>query len=248
MLGLGGLALRQQAGAEHLLPGLDPADVARIELARGREQVVLARRLDTGAWEILSAADAPGDAVRIAAMLERLAALKAKPTPAGTAAPAREPLALRLSDAAGRELGQAAFWDGEARRLPGGPRLAIDRAPALPLWPSAWTSLSPPKIDVSRIEAVERITPAGAEPLPPAAVGEVARTLQSLSARDFTAGASVDWRGARQFRVYLADGSTLDLQQVADGDGRTFLRLTSDRMTDVRAVRRYAFRVKAPLP
>jgi hypothetical protein len=155
---------------------------------------------------------------------------------------------VRLSDAAGRELGYAAFSTGEAQALPGGARIALERTPALPLWPSAWTSLEPPRIDVGQMEGVARLTSAGPAPLPAAAVGDVARMLVGLSARDFVGGASVNWAGARQVRVMLADGSAIDLQQVPDGAGRYHLRMTSDSRTDVRAARRYAFRVADPLP
>ena len=88
---------RRQSGAEQLLPGLDPDAVARIELARGREQVVLGRRQDTGAWEVLSAADAPGNAARITATLDKLAGLKGRTVPEGTPLQRREPLEIRLA-------------------------------------------------------------------------------------------------------------------------------------------------------
>jgi hypothetical protein len=239
---------RRDAGTQRLLPGLEADAVARIEIARGREQVVLGRRMDTGAWELLSAADAPGDEARIAATLDRLADLRGRPLPEGAPPQRREPLEIRLSDAQGRVLGHAAFWTGEAARLPGGPRLAVDGAPALPLWQSAWASLSPPRIVAGEVAAVERLTPDGPELLPTDAAVEVARMLGGLTATDFVAGASVSWAGARQLRVRMADGQVIDLQQVPDGEGRFHLRLTSDTWTDVRAVRRFAFRVREPLP
>lgn len=239
---------RREAGTERLLPDLDKGAVARIELARGREQVVLGKRMDTGAWEVLSAADAPGNAGRIAATIDRLAALKGRPLPEGTPPQRREPLEIRLSDAKGRVLGHAAFWTGEAARLPGGARLAIDSAPPLPLWQSAWASLTPPRIEPGEVAAVERLTPEGPVALSTDAAVEVARMLGSLTATDFVAGATVSWIGARQLRVRMADGSVIDLQQVPDGEGRHHLRLTSDTRPDVRAARRFAFRVTEPLP
>lgn len=238
---------RREAGAERLLPGLDPDAVARIELARGREQVVLGKRQDTGAWEVLSAADAPGNGPRIAATLDRLAGLKGRPVPVGTPPQRREPLEIRLSDARGAVLGHAAFWTGEGARLPDGARLALE-APALPLWQSAWANLTPPRIVPGEVAAVERLTPEGPVPLPTDAAVEVAAMLGSLSATDFVGGATVSWVGARQLRVRMADGQLIDVQQVPDGDGRFHLRLTSDTRTDVRAARRFAFRVTEPLP
>jgi hypothetical protein len=246
---VGGLALRDARGREALLPGLDdPEDVARIEIARGREQVVLARRLDTGRWEILSAADAPGDAERIEAAIRRLSEIRAMPVAAGTPPPRREPLEVRLTGRDGRELGHAALWTNEARRLPDGPRLALEKAPALPLWPSAWSSLTPPVIDATKVAQVERLTDSGAEPLDSAAAAQVATLLGRLSATDFMPGSSVNWAGARQLRVTMSDGRLIDVQQVSDGDGRYFLRLASETDPAIRQARRFAFRTTESLP
>ena len=241
-------AMRRNAGTEALLPGLEPDAVARIEIARGREQVVLGKRQDTGAWELLSAADAPGDSARIAATLERLAALKGRPVSSAAPPQRREPLEIRLSDAGGRVLGHAGFWTAEAARLPGGPRLAISGPPPLPLWQSAWADLVPPRLVPADVAAVEQLTPEGARTLPTDQAVAVARMLGSLVETDFVAGATVSWAGARLVRVHMADGSVIDLQQVPDGEGRYHLRLTSDTRTDVRAARRFAFRVTEPLP
>jgi hypothetical protein len=248
MLLLGAQGLRQAAGTERLLPPFDPAAVSRIEIARGREQVVLARRMDTGQWEIPSAADAPGDAVRIRAALGRLQQVEGQPLPAGTAPDAREPLEIRLLGADGRELGQAGFWTAQAQRRPDGPRLQIAAAPALPLWPSAWSSLAAPRIAVAQIAQVERVTPEGPVVLDTEAAVAVAKLLEVLVARDFVAGSSVNWVGAAHLRVRMADGSAIDLQQVPDGDGRFHLRLASESDTAIRAARRFAFRVSEPLP
>jgi hypothetical protein len=246
---IAGLALRDARGREALLPGVgDPADVARIEIARGREQVVLARRQDTGQWEILSAAEAPGDAARIEAAIRRLGAIRATPVAAGTPTPRREPLEIRLTGRDGRERGHAALWTDEARRLPDGPRLALEKAPALPLWPSAWSSLVPPAIDPARVAQVVRLTDKGSQPLDAAAAAEVAALLGGLSATDFMPGSSVNWAGARQLRVTMADGQVIDVQQVPDGDGRYFLRLASETDPAIRQARRFAFRVAESLP
>jgi hypothetical protein len=239
---------RREAGTEALLPGLDRAEVARIEIARGRDQVVLARRMDTGAWEVLSAADAPADDARIATAIDRLARLKGRPVPPGTPAQPREPLEVRLSDAKGASLGHAAIWHSEAARLPSGERLAIANAPALPLWQSAWSSLQPPRIPAEEVALVERLTPEGPVALSTDEAVVVAQMLDGLAREDFVAGATVSWAGARLLRVRMADGQAIDLQQVPDGEGRYHLRLTSDTRTDVRAARRFAFRVTEPLP
>ncbi len=245
----GGRELRRTLGTERLLPDLGaPSQVARIEVARGRDQVVLARRMDTGAWEILSAADAPGDAARIEATIERLAALRGEPVPPDIPPQGREPLQVRLSDKAGRDLGHAAFWTGEGRALPDGARLALASQPPLPLWPSAWTSLVPPVIDPATVAGAQRLSADGPANLPLEQTVAVARMLGALSARDFMGSAAINWAGARQLRVRLADGSSIDLQQVPDGDGRFFVRMTSDTRTDVREARRYAFRVSESLP
>lgn len=246
---IGGLALREQRGREALLPGLgSPDEVGRIEIARGREQVVIARRQDTGQWEILSAADAPGDAARIEAAIRRLADLRAPAVPEGRPPPRREPLEVRLTGRDGRELGHAALWTDEARRLPDGPRLALEKAPALPLWPSAWSSLRPPPIDPTNVARVERLTAAGAEPLDSEAAAEVARLLAGLTPKDFMPGTAVNWAGARQVRVTLTDGQVIDVQQVSDGERRYFLRLASETDPAIRAARRFAFRVTESLP
>lgn len=245
---LGGLALRTHRATAPVLPGLEPDRVARIELARGREQVVLARRQDTGAWEILSAADAPGDEDRIARTLAALKALRGVPAAPGTAAPAAEPLELRLSDADGATLAAAGFHAGEAVQRPSGTRLALKAVPALPLWPSAWSSLEPPAIPVERIAAVERLTAQGPVPLDSEQTVAAATLLAGLSARDFVGGASVSWAGSSLYRIRLSDGQAIDVQQVPDGEGRWHLRFTSDTLTDIRAARRFAFRSEKPLP
>jgi hypothetical protein len=244
----GAQILLRGAGTDRLFPGVDAGDVARLELARGRDQVVLAQRMDTGRWEVLSAADAPGDEARISAAITALVGLKGRPVPDGTPPIRREPLEVRLSDSKGRVLGHAAFWNGEAARLPDGARLAVADLPALPLWQSPWSSLKPPAIKPGDVAAVERLTPDGPVVLPTEAAVEVARMLGDLQATDFVAGATVSWAGAQLLRVQMADGSAIDLQQVPDGEGRYHLRLTSDTRTDVRAARRYAFRVPAALP
>lgn len=247
ILFFGFLAWRDQAGAERLLPQFDAADVHRIEMQRAGQSLVIVR--EEGAdWRIPSAADAPGDATRIDAALQRLAAMAGKPVDAATPAPPREPVVVRLFGKTGTPLAQAAFWTTEARRLPDGPRLAIAKPPALPLWPSAWSSQQPPSIDPASVVKAERLTPDGPMALTDAQAAEVATMLGRLAAADFVAASSVDWSGARMLRVTLVDGSLIDLAQVPDGEGRFHLRLASDTKADVRSSRRLAFRVSGALP
>ncbi|MBS3962295.1 MAG: hypothetical protein KGZ61_10775 [Sandarakinorhabdus sp.] len=249
LLLLGGIEIRHFLGSEKLLPGLGaPSDVARVEIVRDREQVILARRKDSGAWEILSAADAPADAARIEAAITRLAALRGQPVAPDAPPPRRAPLQVRLIDREGNELGHAAFWTGAGQALPDGRRLALATQPALPLWPSAWTTLVPPVIDPGDVAAAQILSADGAVELSLHQAVAVAEMLGGLSAQDFQGSASVNWAGARQIRVLLADGSSIDLQQVSDGDGRYFLRMTSDSRTDIREARRFAFRVSESLP
>ncbi len=226
-----------------VLPGLDADAVRRIELSRGDEKLVLVRRGD--AWVVASAADAPGDARKIAAALHRLQSLRGKPI-GGTPVQARMPLEIRLQTGDGEKA--AAFWPGEGRLLPDGERLALAQTPALPLWPSAWSDLAPPRIDPAGVASVARLTAEGVQPLGADAAVVVAKILNDLSATGFVAGSGVDWGGAKLLRVTFVDGSALDLQQVPDGDGRYYLRLASEDRADVRAVRRFAFRVVEPLP
>lgn len=248
LLALGALILRESAGQGRLFPDIgDGADIARIEIAHGVQQVVLQRAADTGAWRILSAADAPGNAPRIEAALRELAALKASPVDATAPAP-RDPLQLRLLDRDGRERASAAFWPGAVALMPSGEQHALERAPALPVWPSAWTSLEPPHIRAASLVSAERLTLEGPVALDLDAMVELGRLLEGLTARDFMGGGSVNWAGAAQMRVRLADGASIDLQQVPDGEGRFFLRMTSAERTDVRMARNYAFRMADPLP
>lgn len=254
VLFFGFVALREQVGRERALPHFSPDEVARIELSHAGEELVLSRKAAAGPdgaqWSIPTAADAPGDAARIRAALVRLAKLEGKPVDSDAPAPAakREPVILRLLDAKGKPLAEAAFWSREVRPIPDGPLLAIEKPPALPLWPSAWSSQKPPRIDPSTVVKAERLTPEGPVALPDSDAAEIAAMLGGLSAGDFVAASGVDWMGARMVRVTLLDGSAIDLAQVPDGEGRFHLRLASDTRADVRASRRLAFRVSKALP
>lgn len=249
ILFFGFLAFREQAGNEHVLPRFDKAQVARIELSHGEQNLVLARQ-GPQKWLIPSAADAPADSARIEAALDRLAALEGKPAgdPAPASGPKREPVIVRLLDAKGSALAEAAFWTHEAHALPDGPRLSVSKPPALPLWPSAWSSQKAPQIDAAKVLKAERLTAAGPVALSDAEAAKVAAILGRLSATDFVSGGSVDWAGARMVRVTLVDGTAVDLAQVPDGEGRYHLRLASDTHADVRASRKLAFRVSEVLP
>jgi hypothetical protein len=48
--------------------------------------------------------------------------------------------------------------------------------------------------------------------------------------------------------VRLTDGQAIDIQQVPDGEGRWHLRFTSDTLTEIRAIRRFAYRSERALP
>ncbi len=233
-----------------LLPEFDSAAVAQIELSHGRDILLLVRERQGNGWVIRSAADAPGDTARIEATLARIVATAGQP-PADGAAPAAAgaaPMDVRLLDGAGNRLAELAFWSNRAKLLPDGPELAIARAPALPMWPSAWSSLRPPAIDIGKIARVQRLTPDGLRLLDDGDAARVGLVLGRLTAQGFRSGAEIDWRGSRMLRVRFVDGSSLDLAQVPDGEGRFFLRLASGDRRDVQAVERFAFRVAESLP
>ena len=255
-LGAAALMLWRGATTEVLLPDVAIGDVTRVEITRladgkaGRP-LVLERIPDgekgPGGWRIASAADAPADSKRVEALLRNLADMRGRPDRAEKAAgPSR--LEVRLFDRRGHGLGAAAFRADLAARLPDGDTLRIGGMPALPDWPSAWTSLKAPAIDVSHVVAVERPGPDGPERLPPEAVGQTVAVLLAQDAQDFMAGSDVRWMGAKSLRVIMDDGATIDLQQAPDGEGRYFLRMTSDKLADVRDARRFAFRVSKPIP
>lgn len=254
------LMLWRSATTEKLLPELNAADVTRVEILRledgraGRPLVLERIPLSTpgpGGWRIASTANAPADGKRVETLLRNLSDLRGRRQD-GEAGLGPSRLEVRLFNRRGHPLGAAAFRDDRAMRLPEagktGPMLAISGLPALPDWPSGWTTLEAPRIDVARIVAVERPGVDGPERLSPAAVGQTAKVLLGLDAQDFMAGSDVRWMGAKLLRVTLDDGSTVDLQQVPDGEGRYFLRMTSDRIAAVRDSRRFAFRVERPLP
>lgn len=247
LLYFGFMALREQAGLERLFSRIDTADVARIELSHQAQTLVLAKGAD-GQWRVPSAADAPGDPAKIEAALKRLAAIEGKPLEASAPSPPREPVVVRLFDGKGAPLAQAAFWSREGRLLPEGARLALEKPPALPLWPSAWSSQKAPRIDPAKVLKAERLTPEGPVALPDKEAAAVAAILGKLSPTDFVAASSVDWTGARMVRVTLVDGKAIDLAQVPDGEGRHHLRLASDTDADVRSSRKLAFRVSEVLP
>lgn len=242
ILAFGTAQVAQIAGTKRLFPDLkSETQVARIEIARGREQVVLVRRADTGQWEILSAADAPGDDRRIIAFIERMRALRG--APARTAPSPREPLEVRLTNAAGEALAHAGFWTGEAIRRSDGQRLTLQQTPAIPLWPSAWSSLKPPPFAPTDIRQVDRLTADGLAPATPQSGADISRILASLSSIGFVAGSSLRWQQANSYRVQLADGREIDVQIVRAEDGARYVRLTADADPAIRALRRYAFRV-----
>lgn len=259
-------ALVGRAPQELLLPELQPTQVGQIEIAHGDELLLLVRaRSGSGtgsgtgtgqvaepgeSWQIRSAADAPGDALRIEALLTRLAGLTGAPLAAAADAALRRPAmaVVRLRDADGGRLAEVEFGDGVARVLPDGPELAIARTPALPLWASAWSSLQPPVLPLDRVARVSRLTPDGLRPLGDRDAARVVRILSRLTAQGFRPATEIDWSSDRMLRVQFADGSRLDVAQAPDGSGQYFLRLASDDLPTVKASERFAFRSAESLP
>jgi hypothetical protein len=244
----GAFALWRTLATTAVFPGLPAAgDIARIEIAREREQVVLARQAN-GRWVLLSADEAPGDDARIAAAIRQLRELRGTAVAADTPPPRREGVEIRLTDAAGKTVGHARFWTDEAMPMPGGQRLAIAKAPALPLWPSAWSALQPPGIAAVDVVSARRITPAGATDLSEADVRALAAMLAGLSATGFVPARTVNWAGADYVQVTLRGGGVVEAQAVPADDGGHHVRLTSDTLPDVKAARAFAFRLERGLP
>lgn len=232
-------------GAVFLLRSGGVADapaVSRIEMAQGRDQLVLEVRRDTGAWVLASAHDAPGDAERIAAFVEAVRDLE-EGAPAER--PAGEPLEVRLTAEDGTVIRHLALWPGIAEARPIG-RPFVSTLPVPDLGPSAWSRLAPPAIDPAGLVAARRITPAGATALDPAARAALAAELASLSADGWVPARSLDWSAAEYLQVTRADGEILEVQRLARPDGRRFVRLTAERDPAFRAVRFFAFPVAAP--
>ncbi|QMW22384.1 hypothetical protein [Sandaracinobacteroides saxicola] len=238
------IGLRDWRQSDRLFPGLDPSAVTRIELARGRAQVVLLRRADLDRWVVLSAADAPADERRIDALLRDLTRLRGRPPV--TPLPAEEPLQLRLYDRQGLTLASAGFFD--RRAVLGARHLMLDHTPSLPLWPSAWSTLQPPRIAADSIVSARRISAAGSTPLSPSDTARLGTILSRLSAQDFVAAASVNWAGADYLQATRRDGSLIEIQSLPAGDGRNHVRLTSPTDPELRMARRYAWRVEPVLP
>jgi hypothetical protein len=218
-------------------PGLEPDAVHRVEMARGRHQVVLARRADTGRWAVLSAADAPAHEDRIARLLDALHDMRG--TPADRAGPG-EALEIRLSAADGSVLGHAAIRPGAVTPLPEGSPLAVADLPAFPLWQSAWADVAAPRIPPAEIVAVRRLAFA-------AALTAARRLVATLSARGLVAAGGVNWAGATTLQLTMADGGLVDIQQVRTGPGTWLVRLNADTRPDIRAARIYAFRTSIDL-
>lgn len=243
------LLLLSGGGREAIFPGLDPASVSRIEMQQGDTRLEM-RRGDSG-WVVASAADAPGNAARIDAMIDSMAHLRGR-TAANPAAQRRPPLSLMFRDASGRSLGAAGFWSGEAQRLgpngEPGQRLTLAETPALPLWPSAWSSLRAPSIAPGAVRSAERITPDGAVQLPPSDAAAANMILSELASPGFVAASDLNWTGSPMLRLHLKDGSIVDAQQTQSGDGQMYVRMASDTRADVRAARLFAFPVRRALP
>jgi hypothetical protein len=242
------LLLSVAGGRAHLVPDLDPARVARIRIDHGARHLDMVRGPE--GWRIASAADAPADERRIAAFLDRLARTVSREAPAPMTPGL--PIDLRLLDDEGALVGAVRLRPGAAQPLAASPSdpqawKAVARMPPVPTWPSAWTSLDPPRIAASAVVRVEQLGPQGPVRLDPPAGTRVAQALAGLTARDFRAAADIGWSGARLFRLTLADGTIIDVQAVPAPDGGTWVRLTSDTAASVRSARRFAFRLPHPL-
>lgn len=236
-------------GREPIFPGLDPARVSRIEMVQGDTRLEL-RRGDSG-WVVASAADAPGNAARIDAMIDSMAHLRGRSVT--SAVPQRrQPLSLTFRDASGASLGAAGFWTGEAQRLgpngEPGQRLTLAETPALPLWPSAWSSLRAPAIAPGAIRSAERITPSGTVQLTPAGAAEANMVLSEIASPGFVVASDLNWTGSPTLRLHLKDESIVDAQQTQSADGQLYVRMASDTRADVRAARLFAFPVRRSLP
>lgn len=222
----------------------DAPAVTRVELAQGRDQLVLEARRDTGAWVLASAHDAPGDPERIAAFVEAVRNLE-EGAPAER--PAGDPVEVRLTAEDGTVIRHLALWPGIAEARPIG-RPFTSTLPVPDLRPSAWSRLAPPAIDPAGIVAARRITPAGATELDAAALAALAAELAALSADGWVPARSLDWSAAEYLQVTRADGEILEIQRLARPDGRPFVRLTAERDPAFRAVRFFAFPVAVPAP
>jgi hypothetical protein len=236
------LLLAIAAGAALLLrPGPGMPDIKRVEMALGRDQLVIERRRDTGQWVIASANDAPGDPERIGQLVDALLSFDGGSPVA--ALPPDEPMELRLTAADGRVLRHLALWPGVARALPDGAPFAtsLDRPE---LAPSAWSTLAPPAIDPAMLVTAVAIGPGGATALPPADRAALAADLGGIGAAGWVPARQLDWTTASYVQATRSDGVVVEIQRLTLGDGRRFIRLTSDRDPALRAVRFFAF----PLP
>ena len=247
LLVFGGAAVWRTMTSAAVFPDLpDADDITRIEIARERQQVVLARQ-PGGRWLLISADDAPGDAARISTTIRELRAMRGTMVAAGAPSQRREGVEVRLTDRSGAVVGHARFWTDEAMRLPAQQRLTIADAPALPLWPSAWSSLRPPAIAADALVSARRITPAGATELSRPAVRALGAQLAGLSASGFAPARTLNWVGADYVQATTRDGSLIEVQAIPADDGY-HVRLTSDRAAEIRAARAFAFRMQKALP
>lgn len=237
-----GLLLWPRGG---FFPGAPSADsIYRVEIAQGRAQVVLEKRLDTGEWIIPSAEDAPADPARVTGLVRALLALSPGDP---VAVPDGEPIAVRLSDRSGEPVAFAGVWPGVVQRLPDGPAVAA-ALPAIPLAPSPWSTLAAPRIAASDVVSAVRVTADGPRELDGGERAALARDLAALSADGFVPARLIDWSGASYFQVRLADGRTLEVQLVQGDAGARFARLTAETDPAFRQLRRFAFPVRPAVP
>lgn len=223
-------------GGSGVFPDLaDPEAADRIELARGRDQLVLHRRQDTGQWEIASADDAPADAQRVKEFLSGLARARLGER---AEAPADEPLALRVSDASGRTLAQADLWPGRIRLSPQGATSATGLSMPL-LTPQDWSTLKAPSL--GPIGGISKLGPAGLEPLEGVEREALGKAFLALPASKWVPARQINWAGASYYQIETETGLVeAQVQETPEGH---FVRLTAETRPDIRLARAFAFRL-----
>jgi hypothetical protein len=219
-----------------------PGAVYRVEIAHGRKQVVLERKLDTGQWVIASADAAPADAAKVQRLVSAVLSLRPGDP---VAVPDGEPVALRLSDRNGEALAFAGVWNGVLRRLPDGPAIRA-QLPEIELEPSAWSTLAAPRIGVADVVGGSRFAADGEVALDPEELQRVMRDLAAISSAGWRPARELDWTGAAYVQLRLADGRIVEMQQTQDVGGNRYIRLTAEADPALRALRFFAFPVAGP--
>jgi hypothetical protein len=221
-----------------LFPELAPEAALRIELARGRDQLVLGRPGPTAGWSLLSAEDMPGDPARVEAFLGELDRLGVG---AEVPAPGTPPTDLRVTGADGAVLAEARLWPGTIALPPGWkPRAAPELSPP-DLSPWRWSTVRPPALRAGDVAAAWRITPGGAVPLSPPERATLAAALAALPG-EWTPARRRNWAGASYFQLRLADGRLVEVQLTPPADGPAHVRLNAPASADIARLKGLAFR------